>query len=202
MNQSLKRPRSIIPRPSIYCMFGHIGQNGRCRQRGPLQTRSAKDAKYGFGRRVPVPSPSRWASKGGTARSLRLGGARRRFRPTNQRRRPPCGIQTRQRPGDAPTVLSTLPRRCAGRRAVPSTWSNRAQAGIRMCARIGRASLSMRPDPRVLLADVDPASADIGRFIEGMDSGAVEAANRRSSTPSAISAKARGGSLRPGPVLR
>ena len=30
----------------------------------------------------------------------------------------------------------------------------------------------MRPDPRVLLADIDRAGADIGRFTEGMDSGA------------------------------
>ncbi len=30
----------------------------------------------------------------------------------------------------------------------------------------------MRRDPRVLLADVDRAAADIARFIEGMDSGA------------------------------
>ena len=30
----------------------------------------------------------------------------------------------------------------------------------------------MRPDPRVLLADIDQAGADIGRFTEGMDSGA------------------------------
>ena len=29
----------------------------------------------------------------------------------------------------------------------------------------------MRPDPRVLLADVVGAAADIGRFTEGMDSG-------------------------------
>ena len=27
----------------------------------------------------------------------------------------------------------------------------------------------MHPDPRVLLADVDPAGADIERFIDGMD---------------------------------
>ena len=32
-----------------------------------------------------------------------------------------------------------------------------------------RASLSMRPDARILLADVDRAAADIARFIEGMD---------------------------------
>ena len=30
----------------------------------------------------------------------------------------------------------------------------------------------MLPDPRVLLADIDQAGADIERFIEGMDSGA------------------------------
>ena len=30
----------------------------------------------------------------------------------------------------------------------------------------------MRPDPRVLLADIDRAGADIARFTEGMDSGA------------------------------
>ena len=30
----------------------------------------------------------------------------------------------------------------------------------------------MHPDPRVLLADIDRAGADIGRFTEGMDSGA------------------------------
>ena len=30
----------------------------------------------------------------------------------------------------------------------------------------------MRPDPRVLLADIDRAAMDIGRFTEGMDSAA------------------------------
>ena len=33
----------------------------------------------------------------------------------------------------------------------------------------------MRPDPRVLLADIDRAGSDIGRFTEGMDSGAYTA---------------------------
>ncbi len=34
----------------------------------------------------------------------------------------------------------------------------------------------MRPDPRVLLADIDRAGADIERFAEGMDSGACAGA--------------------------
>ena len=45
---------------------------------------------------------------------------------------------------------------------------------IRICTRlsIDLASLSIRPDPRVLLTDIDRAGADIEHFIEGMDVGA------------------------------
>ena len=69
------------------------------------------------------------------------------------------------------TGTSISPTLCAAPSTDPSIWSSPAPSTTRTCARpsTARASWSMRPDPRVLSADVDRAGADVVRFTGGMD---------------------------------